>query len=119
VQEEARSVTRKIDSSDAVNGAFAVEETRNGSTVRLYLRGELDMATRARVEGALIRAEESGASVLELDLGGLTFMDSSGVHVALDARRRLREKGHSLVLLGGSESVRRVFELTGTAQLFR
>jgi anti-anti-sigma factor len=77
------------------------------------------MATQARVESALIRAEDSGASVIELDLGGLTFMDSSGVHVALDARRRSREKGHGLVLLGGSESVRRVFELTDTAQLFR
>jgi len=112
-------VTRKIDSPDAVNGAFVVEESRHGSTVRLSLRGELDMATRARVESALIRAEHSGASVIELDLGGLSFMDSSGVHVALDARRRSREKGHSLVLLGGSESVQRVFELTGTAQLFR
>jgi anti-sigma B factor antagonist len=112
-------VRHRIDSRGAVNGGFAVEKSRNGSTVRLYLRGELDMATRARVESALIRAEESGASVIELDLGGLTFMDSSGVHVAVDARRRSREKGHSLVLLGGSESVRRVFELTGTAQLFR
>jgi anti-sigma B factor antagonist len=112
-------VTSKIDSPDAVNGTFAVEESRNGSTVRLCLRGELDMATRARVESALIRAEDSGASVIELDLGGLTFMDSSGVHVALDARHRSREKGHSLVLLEGSESVQRVFELTGTAQLFR
>jgi anti-sigma B factor antagonist len=112
-------VTSRIDSPDAVNGAFVVEESRNGSTVRLYLRGELDMATQARVERALIRAEDSGASVIELDLGGLTFMDSSGVHVALDARARSREKGHGLVLLEGSESVQRVFELTGTAQLFR
>lgn len=112
-------VTRRIDSPDAVNGPFAVEESRNGSTVRLYLRGELDMATRARVESALIRAEDSGASAIELDLGGLTFMDSSGVHVALDAHRRSRQKGHSLVLLEGSETVQWVFELTGTAQLFR
>jgi anti-sigma B factor antagonist len=119
VQEEVRSVRQRIDSPDAFKGGFAVEESRSGSTVRLYLRGELDMATRVRVESAVIRAEESGASVIELDLGGLTFMDSSGVHVALDARRRSREKGHSLVLLGGSESVQRVFELTGTAQLFR
>jgi anti-sigma B factor antagonist len=119
VQEDVRSVSHKIDSPEAVNGGFAVEESRKDSTVRLYLRGELDMATRARVESALIRAEASGASAIELDLGGLTFMDSSGVHVALDARRRSHEKGHSLVLLGGSESVQRVFELTGTAQLFR
>jgi anti-sigma B factor antagonist len=99
--------------------AFAVAEFRDGSAVRICLRGELDMATRSQVENALIRAEESGATVIELDLGGLTFMDSSGVHLALDTRRRSRTKGYSLVLLEGSAAVQRVFELTGTDHLFR
>jgi anti-sigma B factor antagonist len=94
-------------------------EFRRDSTVRLYLRGELDMATRARVDAALIRAEDSDAKLIELDFGGLTFMDSSGVHVALDARDRAREKGHRLVLLEGRKTVHRIFELTGTEDLFR
>jgi anti-sigma B factor antagonist len=71
------------------------------------------------VESALSRAEDSGATVIVLDLGGLTFMDSSGVHVALDAHHRAREKGHTLVLREGSATVRRIFELTGTVDLFR
>jgi anti-sigma B factor antagonist len=111
-------VTRRMDSPDG-DGAFAVAEFRDGSTVRLYLRGELDMASRPQVENALMRAEESGATVVELDLAGLTFMDSSGVHLALDTRRRSRTNGYSLVLLEGSAAVQRVFELTGTDHLFR
>jgi anti-sigma B factor antagonist len=71
------------------------------------------------VENALMRAEESGATVIELDLAGLTFMDSSGVHLALDTRHRSRTNGYSLVLLEGPAAVQRVFELTGTDHLFR
>jgi anti-sigma B factor antagonist len=75
------------------------------------------MATRAQVESALIAAEDSGATVVELDLSGLTFMDSSGVHVALEARSRAREKGYTLVVLEGTEMVQKVFKLTGTDHL--
>jgi anti-sigma B factor antagonist len=98
---------------------FAVVESRKDSTVRLHLRGELDMATRAQVESALKRAEDSDAAVIELDLGGLSFMDSSGVHVVQDAHRRAGEKGHTLVLLKGPATVQHVFEVTGTQPLFR
>jgi anti-sigma B factor antagonist len=112
-------VTHGIESQKRDDGDLAVAEFRNDSTVSLYLRGELDMATRALVESALIRAEDSDAIVIELDFGGLTFMDSSGVHVAADARRRARDKGHTLVLLEGPEMVQRVFALTGTDDLFR
>jgi anti-anti-sigma factor len=97
---------------------LAVVEFRDGSTVRVYLEGELDISTRALVENAIIRAESSGATRVELDFGGLTFMDSSGVQVALDARCRAQEKGHLLVLLEGNGTVQKVFTLTGTDHLF-
>jgi anti-anti-sigma factor len=112
-------VRHAIEPQNGNDGALAVAEFRDDSTFRLCLVGELDMATREQVERALIRAEDSDAIVIELDFGGLTFMDSSGVHVAVDARRRAGEKGHRLILLQGSEMVQRVFALTGTEDLFR
>jgi anti-sigma B factor antagonist len=121
-------VNRSIDFSDAQpshNGynayahALAISEQRDGSIVRVQLRGELDMATRPQVEAALLRAEDSGAMVIELDLGGLTFMDTSGLHIALDAHERARQKGHTLLLLPGAEAVQRIFALTGTEHLLR
>jgi anti-sigma B factor antagonist len=105
-------VRRKIDPE------LAVLELREGSTARVLLLGELDMFTRAHVESALMRAESSGATLVELDFGGLTFMDSSGVHLVLDALGRAREKGHRLVLHEGTGTVQRVFTLTGTDRLF-
>jgi anti-sigma B factor antagonist len=97
---------------------LAVVEFREDSTARVCLLGELDMSTRAQVESALSRAEGSGATLVELDFGGLTFMDSSGVHVALDAVARARDKGYRLVLLEGTGTVQKVFALTGVDRLF-
>jgi anti-sigma B factor antagonist len=111
-------VTRYADSRDGDPSApFAVAELHDGATVRVLLRGELDMATRPQVEGALRRAEDSGAAVIALDLGGLSFMDSSGVHIALEAHERARRKGHTLLVLQGPAAVERIFELTGTEHL--
>lgn len=97
---------------------LAVLVFQEDSTVRIHLVGELDMCTRAQVETALIEAESSGAKLVELDFGGLTFMDSSGVHIALDALHRAREKGHRMVLHPGTGSVQRIFTLTGTDHVF-
>lgn len=78
---------------------------------RLTLRGELDLATAPRLEHAL---EEAGGDVL-LDLRGLTFMDSTGVRVLLEAAEgyapRLR------MILPDDGEVRVTIEETGIAPL--
>jgi anti-sigma B factor antagonist len=78
---------------------------------RLTLRGELDLATTPRLEDALAEAD---GNVL-LDLRGLTFMDSTGVRVLLEAaegyRRRLR------VIAPDDGDVRVTIEETGIAPL--
>jgi anti-sigma B factor antagonist len=51
---------------------------------RITLRGELDLATTGQLEAAL--AEAGGRVVL--DLTALTFMDSTGVRVLLEAAER-------------------------------
>jgi anti-sigma B factor antagonist len=108
-------VTRNSHASNgAGRSALVVAEVHDGPTIRLRLLGELDMATRPQVERALRRAEDSGAGVIELDLSGLTFMDSSGVHIALEAHDRAERRGHTLLLLEGAETVQRIFKLTGT-----
>jgi anti-anti-sigma factor len=50
-----------------------------------------------------------------LDLRDLTFIDTSGVHVILDAARAARRDGRRLMLVQGSPEVDRVIELTGAS----
>jgi anti-sigma B factor antagonist len=93
-----------------------VTEARDGSAVRLGLYGELDLSTRPQVEEALARAEEWTPATIEIDLSGLTFLDSTGVHMAIEAHERATAVGRELVLLPASPLLQRIFELTGTEQ---
>ena len=73
-------------------------------------RGELDMATATGLADWLV--EVSGSTVL-IDLDQLTFMDSSGIAVIVEARNRILATGDALMITRPRENVRRVFETTG------
>jgi anti-anti-sigma factor len=50
-----------------------------------------------------------------LDLRGVTFIDSSGVHAIVDAGARIGQLGHRLLVLRGGPDIDRVFALTGSS----
>jgi anti-anti-sigma factor len=79
----------------------------------IHAMGEVDLVTATRLEQALRDAEMCPRRVL--DLRQLTFMDSAGLHVILDASERARVTGARLVLVRGPSHVDRLFALTGTA----
>lgn len=84
----------------------------DGSTVRLALQGELDIASAARVEAELARIEASSPETLVLDLRQLAFMDSTGLRVIIAADDRAREQERRLVLVRGTDTVQRIIEMT-------
>lgn len=74
--------------------------------------GELDAFTVPDVRAAL--AEAAGRDVV-LDLSGVTFIDSSGLAMIVEARHRLEGGHHRLVIGPRSEVVQRLLELSGVA----
>ena len=84
---------------------------RSNGTVRIVVRGELDMETGPRAEEELRRAESDRPDVLVLDLREVTFFDSTGLQIVLDADVRAREEGRTFVVLAGDGEPRRVLEL--------
>ena len=78
----------------------------------VHVSGELDLATTPQLERTL---REAGlqARLVALDLRDVTFMDSSGVHVIVDASIGARQARGRLVLLRGPPNVDRMFALTG------
>lgn len=82
-------------------------------TAEVVLRGELDIATLDDA-GRLIEAAEADAPpVLVLDLSALTFVDSSGVRLALLADDRARAAGRRLAVRLGTGQALRVFQVLG------
>jgi anti-sigma B factor antagonist len=83
--------------------------------VRLEFVGELDMATRPAAEHALRDAlEGDDLALIVVDLRGLTFLGSSGLHLLLETDERLRDAGVRLAIVQGDARIRRIFEITGT-----
>lgn len=97
---------------------FAVETELVGRTVRVAVRGELDLATVGIFEAALRSVWSRGLHGVEIDLSGLTFMGSAGVAAILEANARARDIGRVLKLVRGPQPVHRIFELTGIESQF-
>jgi anti-anti-sigma factor len=100
-------------------GSLEISSVLVDGTARVALHGELDLASAHQMEERLASIDEQGPSLLVVDLGGLIFIDSSGLRVLLLADARARERGYELVLLPGQEPVQRVFEMTGALDVLR
>lgn len=95
---------------------FSVSTERSDTTARVRMTGELDIGTAEEAEGQIREAEQDGsATTVVLDLGGLTFMDSTGLRLLVAADARAREAGRRLAIVRGPDAVQRVIELTGLA----
>jgi anti-sigma B factor antagonist len=92
---------------------LALSALREGDAQVIVLEGELDMATVPELVSAIEVAEATDARIVVLDLRRLEFIDSSGIHVIVDARRRMPER---LIIVRGPPGVHRVFELCGLVE---
>ena len=91
-----------------------VSAKHEGNQLELALKGELD---HHGAKGLLTCLEQeiqrSLPLVLVLDFSGVTFMDSSGIAVALRGWQRMRELGGSIVLRNAGPQPRKVLEAAG------
>jgi len=93
-------------------GFLDVRNERQGDIHAIVLTGELDLAGVADVTRELRLAETSDARRIVLDLTGLTFIDSSGVRMVVEAHARSRANGDRLALTLAPGPVQRVFDMT-------
>ncbi|MDP8956716.1 MAG: STAS domain-containing protein [Actinomycetota bacterium] len=85
-----------------------IKEPRNGTAI-VSLAGEFDISEVPDVEKKLKAVEKRRPDLLVLDLRELTFMDSSGLRVVLEADLRSRRDARRFALIPGPEPVHRVF----------
>lgn len=90
---------------------------RHGTTTVVTPCGEIDLATVGELREALRDAFAGRPETLLVDLAGVAFTDSAGVHALLDAHARALAAGVRLVLLPAAEPVHRAFLVTGTESL--
>jgi anti-sigma B factor antagonist len=98
---------------------FRCEVLRERDAVRVCPIGSLDLATTPELEQQIEELRRAGVRHLIIDLRGLTFMDSTGLRLALKLDAASRQDGFEIGFVPGPPAVQRVFEVTGTTDVVR
>ena len=96
-------------------GPFTCQVSREEGQAIVSPRGELDMGTAGAVEHELRELRRSGIANIVLDLEGLTFMDSSGLHLITRWVNEASKDGFLFELEPGPPVVQRIFDLTAVS----
>ncbi|WP_327280810.1 MULTISPECIES: STAS domain-containing protein [unclassified Streptomyces] len=105
---------------DGESGSEGVEVEVRGSTavVRLYGEMDIDRAENFREVLLAVLSDAQRPRTVVIDLDRLSFCDSSGLNVLLNARTVAAESGQNLYLAASGEQFVRPLEITDAGDLF-
>lgn len=99
---------------------MAVTSAGTDRELTLSVSGEVDHHAAASIMAELERqVEERLPRKLTMDLGGVTFMDSSGIAVILRAHRRMGALGGSLTVRAVPSQAAKVLRAAGLERIVR
>jgi anti-anti-sigma factor len=113
------SLSNRMMSWNRAERPFQVSAQPAPGGMRVRPVGEIDLATAGRVRHKIDECVAEGCERVVLDLQDVSFMDSSGVHLVLDADAAARAASCELLVIEGPWQVQRVFELTGLRERLR
>lgn len=95
-----------------------IKTRREGETLNVLLTGELDHHSAAPLRVELDKLlKDEGIRCLVLDLGGVSFMDSSGLGVVLGRYKVLKARRGRLRICGAAKPVERILKMAGVYAL--
>jgi anti-sigma B factor antagonist len=85
----------------------------------LPLKGEIDLHVSPTVTAALNAMIEKKPKRLVVDLSQVTYIDSAGLAVFIEAMQKVETFGGKFALAGLQETVRSIFEISRLDQVFQ
>ncbi len=79
--------------------------------------GELDAYTAPQFMDAVMKALDEGLCWVVIDLRKIEYIDSVGLGILIGGSKRAGEKNGDMAVACNRPNVRRVFEVSGTAEL--
>jgi anti-anti-sigma factor len=92
-----------------------IDVRSDGDEVRVTPVGEVDIATVGQIDELIGGLHGAGFHLLVLDLRELTFMDSTGLQLAVRWDSYARQNGYSFAIIQGTPSIQRIFDITDLA----
>ena len=99
-----------------MNPLFKVEAEQDGTLCRLSIVGELDQGTAPQLREQLTSALVDQRGSVLVDLGECNFIDSTGLSLLVEAKRKLAGDERRFAVCCPDADVRRLLELTGIDQ---
>jgi anti-sigma B factor antagonist len=96
-----------------IPGELRISDEISAGVRTFALAGELDLASTPLLRSMLGQIATDGVQRIRIDLSGLAFIDSTGVHALFGARNICLAHGYEFSLVPGSPSVQRIFEIAG------
>lgn len=89
-----------------------LDSRRIGDAAVVAAHGEIDIASCALAESALAAARPRNGALV-FDLRGVEFIDTSGLRLVFEERKRAERLGYRFAVVRGPRRVRRLFEIVG------
>lgn len=95
---------------------FEIARFAEPEHILVTVRGDVDL-TNAEELGRQLEAAAAEERDVVVDLGGVTFLDSTGIRTLVNAYRAARRRGRWISISGARDWVARMLDVTGVAGL--
>lgn len=97
---------------------LTVTSRQEGARTVITVNGEIDVYTAPSLRERLNELVSAGQYDLVVDMGGVEFLDSTGLGVLVGGLKRVRSHEGTLRLVCAQEKILKVFRITGLTKVF-
>ncbi len=94
-----------------------IDINTENSILIITLKGSIDSKTASEVQQKVLEASVESDNVI-IDLTKVDFVSSAGLRVLLMVYRQIKSKNGKVILVGVSEEITEVMEMTGFINFF-
>ena len=95
-----------------------IETTKTADETIITIEGDIDLYSSPELRTAVLKAVPKATDGVGIHLGGVSYMDSSGVATLVEGLRSAKENGKTFALVAPSTSVMKVLELARLDSIF-
>lgn len=94
-----------------------IETQEHDGYYEIKVGGELDVYTVPELEQVLTPIKQEGTHDVYVNLTNASYMDSTGLGLFVGTLKALNQNDKELYIIGASERISRLFEITGLSDL--
>jgi len=95
-----------------------IDVTRSQDETLITVDGEVDLYSSPELRKAVLKAVPKADRAVGVHLGGVSYMDSSGVATLVEGLRSANQNGKTFTLVAPSSAVMKVLELSRLDRVF-